>query len=43
MTANFNVELCSTGKESPWQNGICERNHAVIDLCVKNMLEDGQT
>ena len=43
MAAHFNVEVCNTGAESPWQNGICERNHAVIDLCVEKMLEDDQT
>ena len=43
MTAHFNVEICNTGAESPWQNGICNRNHVVIDLCVENMLEDDQT
>ena len=43
MVAHFNAEVCNTGTESPWQNGICERNHAVIDLCVENMLEDDQT
>ena len=43
MAAHFNVEVCNTGAESPWQNGICERNHAAIDLCVEKMLEDDQT
>ena len=40
MAADFNVEICNTGAESPWQNGICERNHSVIDLCVEKMVED---
>ena len=43
MAAHFNVEVCNTGAESPWQKGICERNRAVIDLCVEKMLEDDQT
>ena len=43
MAAHFNAEVCNTGAESPWQNGICERNHVVIDLCVEKMLEDDQT
>ena len=30
MAEQFNVEICSTAAESSWQNGICERNHAVI-------------
>ena len=29
----FNVEICATGTLSPWSNGICERNHYVIDVC----------
>lgn len=37
----FNIEVCATGAESPWSNGVCERNHAVVDLMVeKMMLED---
>ena len=43
MAAHFNVEVCNTGADSPWQNGICERNHAVINLRVEKMLEDEQT
>ena len=37
----YNIEVCATGAESPWSNGVCERNHAVVDLMVeKMMLED---
>ena len=43
MAEQFNVEICSTAAESPWQNGICERNHAVIDTCVEKSLEDDPT
>ena len=43
MAAHFNVEVCNIGTESPWQNGRCKRNHAVIDLCIEKMLEDDQT
>ena len=43
MAAHFNVKVCNTGAESPWQSGICQRNHAVIDPCVDKMLEDDQT
>ena len=27
----LNWKLCTTGAESPFQNGLCERNHAVCD------------
>lgn len=30
----------NTAAYSPWQNGICERNHAVVDNCVAKILED---
>ena len=33
MGEQLNVEICSTAAESPWQNGICERNHAVEKMC----------
>ncbi|PIK34739.1 hypothetical protein BSL78_28435 [Apostichopus japonicus] len=36
----FNVEVCATAAYSPWSNGICERNHYVVDTCVQKMIED---
>ena len=27
-----NIEVCAIGASSPWTNGTCERNHAVIDV-----------
>ena len=35
-------KFANTGAESPWQNGICERNQSVIDLCVEKMIEDNR-
>ena len=40
MCANLNIEVLNTAAYSPWQNGICERNHAVVDDCVAKILED---
>jgi len=40
MYENLNIELLNTAAYSPWQNGICERNHAVVDNCVEKILED---
>ena len=40
MAENLNIEVCNTAGFSPWQNGICERNHAVVDDCVKKILDD---
>ena len=36
----FNIEVCATAAYSPWSNGTCERNHAVVDLMVNKMLEE---
>ena len=36
----FNVEICATGAQSPWSNGVCERNHYVIDVCVQKLREE---
>ena len=40
MCANLNVEIMNTAAYSPWQNGICERNHAVVDDCVLKILDE---
>jgi transposase InsO family protein len=40
MCENVNIEVLNTAAYSPWQNGICERNHAVVDNCVEKILED---
>ena len=40
MCANLNVEIMNTAAYSPWQNGICERNHAVVDDCVLEILDE---
>ena len=34
------IEVCATGANSPWSNGICERNHQVIDVMVQKIKED---
>ncbi|XP_066915082.1 uncharacterized protein [Clytia hemisphaerica] len=40
MCANLNIEVRNTAAESPWQNGLCERNHAVVDECLQKVLEE---
>ncbi|MES9884882.1 MAG: transposase family protein [Sedimenticola sp.] len=40
MCHNLNIEVLNTAAYSPWQNGLCERNHAVVDDCVVKILED---
>ena len=38
--AQFNVEVMATSASSFWSNGICERNHAVVDRTVQKILEE---
>ena len=33
----LDVELYTTGAESPWQNGLCERNHHVVDMILTKL------
>ena len=40
MCETLNIEVLHTAAESPWQNGLCERNHAVVDRCVEKIMED---
>ncbi len=40
MCANLNIEVLNTAAYSPWKNGLCERNHAVVDDCVSKILEE---
>ncbi len=35
----LNVETCTTAAESPFQNGLCERNHAVTDTMLLKLEE----
>jgi len=43
MAENLNIHVINTAAQSPWQNGICERNHAVVDCCLEKILEDNPT
>ena len=36
----FNIEVMATAANSPWSNGIFERNHCVVDGIVEKMLEE---
>ena len=40
MCENLNIDVRHTAAYSPWQNGLCERNHAVVNSSVKKMLDD---
>ena len=36
----YNIEVCATGANSPWSNGVCERNHCVIDVMIEKMMDE---
>ena len=40
LTSKLNVKNNTTGAESPWQNGICERNHATTDSILRSVTRD---
>ena len=40
VKAVLNIIDLTTGAESPWQNGLCEKNHQVVDTMFKRMKED---
>ena len=39
----YNIEVCATGARSPWSNGICERNHCVVDVMIEKMTDEDKT
>ena len=41
LSEQLNFEICVTSAYSPWSNGLCERNHAVVDKSVLKMMYDG--
>ena len=40
ITYVLNVQLCTTAGESPFQNGLCERVHAITDMIVVKLEAD---
>ena len=36
----FNIKVLNTAAESPWSNGVCERQNAVIGDMVRKVMED---
>ena len=40
VSNRLNLKLFTTGAESPWQNGLCERNHAHTDNILQSVLRD---
>ena len=42
LCKNFNIRMFTTATYSPYQNGLCERNHQIVDEIVKKMMTGGQ-
>ncbi|XP_057310466.1 uncharacterized protein LOC130648431 [Hydractinia symbiolongicarpus] len=40
MCDNLNIEVLNIAACSPWQNGLCERNHAIVDDCLRKILDE---
>ena len=40
VKAVLNIIDLTTGAESPWQNGLCEKNHQLVDTMFARMKED---
>ena len=38
FAARMNVQIKMTAAEAPWQNGICERQHASADIVIEKLL-----
>ena len=39
MCEKFNIKMLSTGAYSPFQNGLCEKNHHTVDHIVEKILD----
>ena len=39
LCENYNIRLFTTGAYSPHQNGICEKNHEMVDKIILKMME----
>ena len=40
MCELLNILELKTAVEAPWSNGLCERNHAIVDNMIHKLLED---
>ena len=40
ITSVLNIQLCTTAGESPFQNGLCERVHAITDMMLVKLEAD---
>ena len=40
ITSVLNVQLCTTAGERPFQNGLCEKVHAITDMILVKLEPD---
>ena len=40
MCNNLNIRMYASAAESPFQNGLCERNHAITDKIMEKMMDE---
>ena len=40
LCENFNIRICTSAAESPWNNGLIERHNAILGLTVTKIMED---
>ena len=41
LCKNFNIRMFTTAAYSPYQNGLCERNHHLVDEIIEKMMSSG--
>ena len=42
LCKNFNIRMFTTAAYSPYQNGLCERNHHLVDEIIEKMISSGR-
>ena len=43
LCETFNIQMLTSGGYSPWQNGLCEKNHHLIDMMIEKMMHGDST
>lgn len=43
MCNNLNIRMYASAAESPFQNGLCERNHSITDKIMEKMMEEDKS
>lgn len=43
MASMLGIHVMTTGAESPFQNGLCEKNHGLVDIMLEKLVYDNPT